>query len=75
MPNIPYIVWGTVSDIDSNLLNTISVVANNTTTSVFPTGKTNSLGRYAIDLANGGYSSGDSITVSALVNDGDDIFA
>jgi len=68
MPSTPYIVSGTVSNATGSVVEGVLVVLNNTTTGTFCSGVTDSLGKYAIDLANAGWILADSIT--AYVRDG-----
>jgi len=66
MPITPYLVYGTVKDVDGNVIANCKVIANDTTQDTYPLFTTNSLGRYVIDLANGGWASGDSVNVYTI---------
>ena len=64
--NSPFIVSGTVTDASATAVASVNVIAHNTTTGErTPATITNSLGQYAIDLANlaSGYTAGDSVTI------------
>lgn len=67
MPSTPYPISGTVSDNSSTLLNGVLVSVVNTESNEELTTTTNSIGEYAVDLANltSGYTIGDKISVYA----------
>lgn len=64
-PNIPYLVYGIVSDESSVVIASTAVGVKDTNTGEFTFGTTDSDGKYVVDLANlaSGYSSGDTILV------------
>lgn len=66
MPTTPYIVYGTITDTSNSAVQNVAVVFTDTTTNEYTSTRTDSQGKYAIDLANltGGWTSGDSVTAS-----------
>src|SRR3990167_5331666 len=69
-PQVPYIVFGVITDIDSNLVTSTRVTAHDTTSGERIGISTNSLGQFVLDLANlaSGYTLGNSITVYVRQN-------
>lgn len=64
MPVTPYLIYGIVTDTDNNAIEGVYVIANNTTNNAYSvSGKTNSDGYYILDLAEAGYTAGDSINL------------
>jgi len=65
MPSNPYIISGTITDEDSNIVSSTLVTAHSITNSERITFTTNSSGQYVLDLANltSGYTVGDTINV------------
>jgi len=63
--NLPYVVYGTVTDSNSALVASIRVTARNDTSGETTNATTNASGEYAIDLANltSGYVNTDRITI------------
>lgn len=61
MPTIPYIVSGTITDENSAVVGSVQVTCHNTSNGTYAVARTDNLGHYVIDLANTGYTVGDTI--------------
>lgn len=71
-PQIPYVVNGTVTK--SNSTNASSAIISFTIDSTTRSTTTNSQGQYVFDLAEIGYSSGDSVSYSAVDEFNNEVF-
>lgn len=71
--NLPYIVYGTITDVDSTFPNGAKVVIRNDTNGETLTTYTNSSGQYIVDLANlaSGYTLTDRISVICAFGNAD----
>lgn len=70
MPSVPFLVYGTCTDEDSNVVASTLVKAHDVTTGERIETITNSLGQYIFDLANltSGYTAGDTINIEVWNN-------